>query len=136
LLGLKAPMYIRFVIGEIHKDSERKLGVFQAAYHLRDSGRLYPYEVPHLDELRRWFSTHLQKPTRFTASSPPYYRKQNRAISWFKDSAKEHIGRIREMVSILENHGILVKMIKAERVGYVVYEDEHQVVAEAFSDLA
>jgi len=82
-----------------------------------------------------WFNKHLQTPTRFTAAKPPYYRKQSKAISWFRDTAHEHIGYIREMAAILENHGVPVRMIKAERVGYVVYEDEHQVVAEPFSDV-
>jgi hypothetical protein len=36
------------------------------------------------------------------------------------------------MVSILENHGVTVGMLKAERV---VYEDDYQIVAEPFSDL-
>ncbi len=127
-------MYLRFVVAEVDDDSERGLGVFQAAYNLRDKGKLYPYEEPHLDELRQWFNTHLEKPTRFTAAKPPYYRKKSRAISWFKDSAHEHIARVRQMVAILENHGVPIRMIKADRVGYAVYEDEHQIVAEPFSD--
>jgi hypothetical protein len=127
-------MYLRFVVAEINRASERELGVFQAVYNLRDDGKLYSYEESHLDELRQWFDIHLKEPTRFTTASPSLCRKKNRAICWFKASAKEHITRIHEMVAILENHGITVQMIKTERVGYVVYEDEHQVVAEPFSD--
>ncbi|HEX5410448.1 MAG TPA: hypothetical protein VFZ27_01145 [Terriglobia bacterium] len=128
-------MYLRFVVEELDDDSEFELGVFQAAFDLHDKGKLYPYEEQHLDELRQWFDTHLEKPTRFTTAKPPYYRKRNRAISWFKDSAQEHIARVREISAILENHGVPVRMIKSDRVGYVVYEDEHQIVAEPFSDL-
>ena len=125
-------MYVRFIVGDRNDDSGCELGVFQAVNNLGDSGKLYPYEESVLQELRQWFNTHLQKPDRFTASKPPYYRKKNKAISWFKDTAHEHIARIREMVVILENHGISVRMIKSERVGYIVYEN--QVVAEPFSD--
>ena len=32
-------MYLRFVVAEIDDDSERGLGIFQAAYHLRDDGK-------------------------------------------------------------------------------------------------
>jgi len=124
-------MYVRFVVAEVDDDSEREAGVFQAASKLRDTGKLYPYEESYLEELRQWFNLHLEKPTRFTAAKR--YGKR-RAISWFKDSAQEHIARIREMVAILDNHGVRVRMIKTERVGYVVYEDQHQVVAEPFSD--
>jgi hypothetical protein len=128
-------MYVRFVVPEIHEDSERALGVFQAAYKLRDEERLFPYEKALLEEISQWFDNHLEKPTRFTASKPPYYRKKSKAISWFRDSAHEHIARIREIVAMLENHDISVRMLKAEHVGYVVYEDDYQVVAEPFSDL-
>lgn len=127
-------MYLRFVVAELDEDSERGLGVFHAAANLRRHGKLYPYEETYLEELRQWFNDHLEKPTRFTAAKPPYYRKKNRAVSWFKDTAHKHISRIHEMVAILGNHGISVRMVKAERVGYVVYEDEHQIVAEPFSD--
>ena len=101
-------MYVRFVVGERDSDSGHELGVFHAARDLQDAGRLYPYEEAHLDELRRWFSEHLEKPERFTTSKRPYHRKANRAISWFKDTAHEHIARIREMVAILESHGVHV----------------------------
>ena len=36
---------------------------------------------------------------------------------------------------ILEENGVLTRMLKAPKVGYVVYEDEHQVVAEPFADM-
>ena len=104
-------------------------------YRLQREGKLYPYEEAQWKSLNDWFDKNLAKPARFTASKPPYYRKKNRAISWFKDTAHEHIARIREMVAILENHGVAVRMLKTDRVGYVVYEDEDQIVAEAFADM-
>src|SRR6266446_5111867 len=57
-------MYLRFVVPEIDDDSERGLGIFQAVYRLRDQGKLYAYEETHLQTLREWFNTHLEKPTR------------------------------------------------------------------------
>jgi hypothetical protein len=128
-------MYVRFAVAEIHDNSHRGVGIFQALYRLRDEGKLYPYEEEHLRAVSEWFNTHLEKPTRFTAAKPPHYRKQSKAISWFRDTAHEHIAHIREMVAILESHGVSVRMLKADRVGYVVYEDEHQVVAQPFSDV-
>jgi hypothetical protein len=126
-------MYLRFVVPEIDRASQRPLGVFHAIGNLRDWGWLGPYEEEQAELLREWFSQNLLKPPRFTASKPPYYRKQPKAISWFKDSAKEHITRARSMAAIIENHGIPVTMLKTVRVGYVVYEDEHQIVAEPFA---
>jgi hypothetical protein len=126
-------MYLRFVVADIDEDSGKELGVFQAVYNLRDGGNLYEHEEEHLALVRRWFNDNLEKPTRFTASKPPYYRKPKKAISWFKDSAVEHLAHIRDLVAILQNHGISVQMLKTDRVGYVVYEDDYQIVAEPFA---
>lgn len=74
------------------------------------------------------------QPARFTASRPPFYRKKSRAISWFKDTAHEHVARVRELVVILEHHSVSVRVLKADRVGYIVYQDEFQIVAQPFTD--
>jgi hypothetical protein len=126
-------MYLRFVVANIDENSRSELGVFHAVQDLRDDGKLYPHEEEQHDALCRWFDDNLEKPTRFTASKPPFYRKKKKAISWFKDSAHEHLARVRSMVAILQNHGVAVRMLKTERVGYVVYEDEYQIVAEPFA---
>jgi hypothetical protein len=126
-------MYLRFVVGEIDEDSQRELGVFHAIYSLSRQGALSEHEEQQHDAIRKWFNANLEKPTRFTASKPPYYRKKSKAISWFKDTAAEHIARVRSLVTILQNHGVSVRMLKTDRVGYVVYEDEYQIVAEPFS---
>ena len=55
-----------------------------------------------------------------------------RGICWFKTNSAEHIARIWEMVQILERNGIYVKKIRTDRPGYLVYEDEWQIVAEPF----
>jgi hypothetical protein len=128
-------MYLRFVVADIDEDSERALGVFHAVWTLRDAGRLYAHEEEHHDSIRWWFHENLQKPTRFTASKRPFYRRKSKAISWFKDSASEHLARVRELVANLETHGVPVRMLETQRVGYVVYEDEYQVVAEPFADM-
>jgi hypothetical protein len=127
------PTYLRFVVADVHGDSGRELGVFQAVFQLQDQGKLHLHEEELLDVTRRWFNKNLEKPKRFTASKPPFYRKPNKAISWFKDTARDHLTHVRDLVGILENHGISVQMLKTDRVGYVVYEDEYQIVAEPFA---
>jgi hypothetical protein len=127
-------MYLRFVVTDVHEDSGAALGLFHAAGYLRKEGKLYPHENELHDAIRLWFNENLEKPTRFTASKPPFYRKKNKAISWFKETAHEHLAQMRELVAILQNHGISVQMLKTERVGYIVYEDEFQIVAEPFAD--
>jgi len=128
-------MYLRFAIEQRDHDSGRGLGIFHVAQYLRNSGRLEDWESDILWELYDWFNEHLEKPDRFTAAKPPFYRKQSKAISWFKDSATEHLERMRQMAAVLERHGFVVNTHIAERVGYVVYEDEFQIVAEPFADV-
>lgn len=60
--------------------------------------------------------------------------KQKRALSWFKDSAHAHLERVRRLVALLESCGVVAEMITTERPGYVVYEDDFQMVAEPFAD--
>jgi hypothetical protein len=127
-------MFVRFVTTERHEDSHQELGVFQSAYRLRDSGVLADYEEVHLQKITEWFDRHLEEPNRFTNAKPPYYRKRQNGIAWFKASSREHIGQIRELLAILENYGVRVEMIKTNRPGYVVYEDDFQIVAVPFSD--
>ena len=127
-------MFLRFVTTELHDESHQELGIFHAARYLRDSGSLSQAEEELLQEIRDWFNNNLEKPTRFTSAKPPYYRKRQNGISWFKDSAHQHIGKMREIAFLLEHHHIPVRMIKTSRPGYVVYEDEFQIVAVPFAD--
>ena len=86
-------MYLRFVVPETDEELERPLGVLNALFRLRRDGKLYRHEEEHLNSIARWFNQNLEQPTRFTAAKPPFYRKKSRALSWFKDSAREHIAR-------------------------------------------
>src|SRR5215467_12220012 len=103
-------MYLRFVVAEIDQDTSRELGVFHALEKLRNTGVLDQHEENSEDEIHKWFDKHLKKPARLTTAKPPYYRKQNKAISWFKDTANEHLARIRVLAQILEHHGVSVRM--------------------------
>jgi hypothetical protein len=62
------------------------------------------------------------------------YHKNKIALSWFKDSAVAALQRTRRLAEILESCGVAVEMITTERPGFLVYEDEYQVVAEPFAD--
>ena len=57
---------------------------------------------------------------------------QPKAVCWFKPTAHEHIARIRELQALLEICGVGTKMLRTNRPGYAVYEDEYQVAAEPF----
>ena len=89
-------------------------------------------EAERLQSLYAWFKSNLPVPTRFSLSSTPHAKAQ--ALSWFRDSATEHISRMRGYHHLLEAYGISVAMLRTNRPGYIVYEDEHRVVAYTFAD--
>jgi len=90
----------------------------------QDFRQLRGERLDELNELRSWFSDNLEKPTSFGRD------KLQLGICWFKTEATEHISRIWEMAQILERNGIYIKKIRTDKPGYVVYEDEWQLVAE------
>ena len=124
-------MFIRFASGEIDEDSHVPAGLFCAAYELRWSDELPDYEYELLVELRDWFNVHLESPTDHLPRSGHY----GKAICWFRSTAREHLARAWELVTILERNDVLIWKVRAPRTGYVYYEDEVQVFAEPFDDV-
>jgi hypothetical protein len=124
--ALEKREYVRFVIGRKDEDSHVEQGVFQAAARALEWQSITDSDADELNELRAWFSENLEKPTSFGRD------KLRLGICWFKTDATEHISRIWGMVRILERHGIYVKKIRTDKPGYVIYEDEWQLVAEPF----
>jgi hypothetical protein len=60
------------------------------------------------------------------------YHNSPRAISWFKETASEHISHMRQLALILESHDIAVSQLTTDNPGKVEYEDEHQIAAIPF----
>jgi hypothetical protein len=129
-----ASVFIRFVIENLDPDSGRRQGLFQAGRELRLSGRLSRHDEARHQILLDWFDTHLEKPARLALSSRPGAKAQT--ISWFRDTASEHIKKMREFQQLLEEYGLAVEIIKCGRPGYIVYEDEFQVTAFPFNGTA
>jgi hypothetical protein len=82
-----------------------------------------------------WLDEKLPVPKRFNRTkSKGFYRRNTRGIAWFRETATEFISKMQVVKSVLESHGHRVHMICEKRIGYVVYEDEFQVVAEPFAE--
>jgi hypothetical protein len=118
--------YLRFVIGRKDEESHVEQGVFQAAALAMELQNITDSDADELNELRAWFSENLEAPTSFGRD------KLRLGICWFKTGSAAHISRIWELVRILERNGIYVKKIRTDKPGYVIYEDEWQIVAEPF----
>ena len=118
--------YVRFVIVGKDDESHSERGIFQAVAQALEWHDITGSDADELNVVRAWFNKNLEKPTSFGRD------KLRLGICWFKAGSSEHIARIWEMVYILERNGIYVKKIRTDRPGYVVYEDEWQLVAEAF----
>ena len=124
---------IRFVTQSTHEPFGHRSGVFKVAYSIR---RSLPTEAPFAAELTEqlaWFDANLAVPTRFSTSRYP--RAMNTAISWVKASAKEHVRRLRLLVALIEEaRHIRIEELRTDRPGYIVFEDDHQVVAFPFAE--
>lgn len=117
-------MLLRFTMSWRHWTSHVEAGIFHDAYELLECEWLPGYDWARLRALLDWFNDHLERPDTF------WRRKSTRsAACWFRPTALAHIRHAREMALILDEHGYLVQCRKTRQPGYVVYEDEHQVVA-------
>jgi hypothetical protein len=115
-------MYLRFVVGGDDEHHKLLSGLITEARLLRDKGALTSHEAEHLESLYEWFNNNLPCPPFETAGW------SRDAVSWFKDTAKEPIKKMRELSIILDSHGLLVRTLRSERPGRVLYEDEYQIV--------
>ena len=125
-------MFIRFVSGDIDARSHSQAGLFCAAYKIMDEGELPRYELDWLLDLLVWFGIHLRSP--FECRLRKGWRSR-RAICWFKSSAHQHLAKAHEMITLLENNDVYIRTVKSEKIGYRLYEDDAQVLAQPFADM-
>ncbi len=124
--------YLRFVIAQRDPDSGRRQGLFHACFRLRDQGVLDRVEAKILADAMDWFNQELARPERLAKARRPHAKSV--ALSWFKREAELHIQKMLSLVYLLEAHRCKVHVLTTDRPGYVVYEDQFQIVAEPFAD--
>ena len=125
-------MFIRFVSGEIGEDSHVSAGLFCAAFKLLDDIVLSDHEYAAVADLMDWFRMNLRGPFEYRLRSR---WRAPRSICWFRCTAQEHLARARELATILEDRDVFIWTIRCHRTGYILYEDEVQVLAQPFSDM-
>lgn len=127
-------MFVRFVSPEVVPGMAFRQGFFVPAYEMRGDDEVDPYTKEQLEDILAWFRQNLIIPDRFSRKDADLDEDDTLGLSWFKDSAKEHVSKSYELIALLELYGYMIDTLRTERPGYIVYEDDHQVVAEPFRD--
>ena len=128
-------MFIRFAVRKRDRDSGVEAGALQAAYALLDDPDVAVGDREALRDGLHWLEKHLETPERFNRTrSKGYDRRKTGGIAWFKDSASEHLAQMYALKFLLERYGHFVEVLQESHIGYVVWEDAHQVIAEPFKD--
>ncbi len=112
-------------------------GVFVRAYEVlnNEPGDIPNYHQENMETYIDWFRKNLKKPSKLNSStSKGAYRRYTKGVSYFKDTALDHIMRVRDIAAILEDCGFAVSERSTTKPGYIVYEDKYQIVAEPFRD--
>ena len=122
-------MFVRFVAGNDADDHRALTGVFTKARLLRDRGVLEDYEVALLEDVYAWFNSHLPV--------PPFSQRRwpKDVVTWFKDDTTEPISRVWEMIALLRENGVAVRILRSKNPGRVYYEDDMQVVVQEYREL-
>ncbi len=127
--------YIRFETFVPDPETGIKAGLFFHLYDMNLSPELSLIDFARIADLRKWFNKNLQHPERFSSSkSKGAWRRNTKGISWFKPQAIEHLTNARELATLLREYGYEIQQRETTNPGKIVYEDEHQIVAEPFSD--
>ena len=125
-------MLMRFVSNEKDEGSHVSAGLFCAAFKLLDEMVMPDYEYAAVADLMGWFAENLRGPFEYRLRSR---WRAPRSICWFRCTAHEHLARARELATVLKGRDVFIRTIKCPRAGYVLYEDEVQVLAQPFADM-
>jgi hypothetical protein len=121
-------MYLRFVEGTESQDGRWLTGVITAAKSLLDDDKLQTYEADIVTSTFDWLNENIPcPPFKKNIRSGKWSRD---AVAWFRPEAKEAIRRMWELVAVLEENGVPVRVLRSSEPGLIVYRDEHQIVAE------
>lgn len=123
--------FSRYKTHDIDPGTGRDKGVIAVICEILRKKLVTEYEEAQIRRHLDWLDLNLPKPEKFSRTRNDYH-KNTHGLSWLKPTSKEALEHLRALASILEEHGIPTTMITTEKPGFVVYEDDYQVVAEPF----
>jgi hypothetical protein len=128
-------MFVRFVVQQRLPNMPARQGIFSPAYALLRQTEAFAGAHGLISEHLDWFDKRLLVPEKFNRSkSKGAYRRNPKGLSWFYDNGNEAVVHAIQLSEILELCDGPVDQIRANRIGYVLYQDEFQVIAEPFTD--
>jgi hypothetical protein len=127
-------MFVRFVTPIIHPQSRVSSGLFRAFDLYEDQDLIPACYLDRADELFEWFNDNLPVPDRLSRVVGRF--RIAFGVCWLKPSAVDHICYMWDLAAIYEASGIPVQLLKSSRPGYLLYEDEFQIVAQPTTSLA
>ena len=122
-------MFVRFVVGSDGQHHKELTGILTEARLLRDRDELTAEEDARLAELYEWFNEHVPVPPFSTGDFP------RDAVSWFKDDVGEPVTMMWNVVTLLREHDVEVRLLRSPNPGRVLYEDRVQVLVEEWNRL-
>ena len=120
-------MFVRFVVGSDGQYHKELAGLFAEARLLRERDVLTAEEDARLANVYEWFQAHVPVPP-FSSGNFP-----KDAVAWFKAEAREPVSRMWDIVALLREHGVEVRLLRSANPGRVVYEDPVQVLIEEWN---
>ncbi len=129
------PKYIRCVVKYFNKETNtEETGIFRAADYVRDFSKIGAAEKENLQKLIEWFDNNLPVPEFY--DDPAKRGEELHTYFWFKTNATEFIAEMNALTAILEQNGIKVEKLTAEKVpGKLIFEDECQIAVVPLEDI-
>jgi hypothetical protein len=128
-------MFIRFVSTRKNILDGSREGIFQTAFSVVEDPMTPSFDADSISDHLKWFRIHLAVPDSFSRTgSKGAHRRGTRGLSWFKPNATEHISRAFALTDLLKENGCFISLLRTNRPGFILYEDEFQIVAEPFAE--
>jgi hypothetical protein len=127
-VNLQNKTYVRFVCFHNIGRQRSRLGLFKAIDEAVESEHASGWAIIEARCQSEWFNRNLMIPKAFSVSGHKGFGQPG--LSWFKPAATEHISRMHSLKVALEACGIHVEVLTTRDPGLIVWQDEHQIVAE------
>jgi hypothetical protein len=121
-------VYIRFVCYQQVESQRQHLGLFQALDEARDCSFSPSWALIQIGEFYDWFKRNLAVPDQFSRGG--WKGRGQPGLSWFKPVATEHIRHMHQLKLALEACGVQVDILRTRDPGIIIWQDQHQLVAE------